>query len=95
MLRGADLVPMGGASFAAVSAELRASVTSTIGVVAFYDAGFVGMTGGFGAGEWHAGAGVGLRYDTGIGPIRLDLAVPVAGATGDGLQIYLGIGQSF
>lgn len=95
VLRGLDLVSMGGASFAAISAELRTAVTSKIGVVAFYDAGFVGLTGGFGDGGWHAGAGLGLRYDTGIGPIRLDLAVPVAGDTGDGLQIYLGIGQSF
>jgi translocation and assembly module TamA len=95
VLRGFDLVPMGGASFAAVSAELRADVTSKIGMVAFYDAGFVGISGGFGDGNWHAGAGLGLRYATGIGPIRLDLAMPVAGNTGDGLQIYLGIGQSF
>ena len=41
------------------------------------------------------GAGLGLRYATAIGPIRLDLAVPVGGSTGDGLQIYLGLGQAF
>ena len=95
LMRGADLVPMGGASFAALSGEVRAKVSGKIGVVAFYDAGFVGLTGGFGGGSWHAGAGLGLRYDTAIGPIRLDLAMPVAGTTGEGLQIYLGIGQAF
>ncbi|MDP3860446.1 MAG: BamA/TamA family outer membrane protein [Phaeovulum sp.] len=95
VLRGFDLVPMGGASFAAFSGELRGRITENIGLVAFYDAGFVGLTGGFADGGWHAGAGLGLRYDTGIGPIRLDLAMPVAGNTGDGLQIYLGIGQAF
>ena len=95
VLRGGDLVPMGGASFAAASAEARVRISEKIGAVAFYDAGFVGLTGGFGGGGWHAGAGLGLRYDTAIGPIRLDLAVPVAGETSGGLQIYLGIGQAF
>ena len=43
----------------------------------------------------HAGAGLGLRYDTGLGPIRLDVAAPISGTTGDGVQIYVGLGQSF
>ncbi|MDZ4095616.1 MAG: BamA/TamA family outer membrane protein, partial [Paracoccaceae bacterium] len=46
-------------------------------------------------GEWHAGAGLGLRYDTGFGPIRLDVAAPVRGKIGKGPQIYIGIGQAF
>lgn len=88
-------VRTGGRSFAAVSGEVRTMVTQTIGVVAFYDAGYV-AAGGFGSGgAWQAGAGLGLRYDTGIGPLRLDLARPVGGKTGHGLQIYLGIGQAF
>ena len=41
------------------------------------------------------GTGLGLRYDTGFGPIRFDVATPVAGDTGDGVQIYIGIGQAF
>ena len=41
------------------------------------------------------GAGLGLRYDTGLGPIRLDVAAPVRGSTGDGVQIYIGLGQAF
>jgi len=31
-------------------------------------------------GDWHAGTGLGVRYQTGIGPIRLDVGTP---ATGD------------
>lgn len=86
----------GGRSFLALSTELRADVTDTIGLVGFVDAGYVGASSFFeGAGEWHAGAGVGLRYDTGIGPVRLDVAAPIGGSTGDGVQIYVGIGQSF
>jgi translocation and assembly module TamA len=41
-----------------------------------------------------AGAGLGLRYATGFGPIRLDVGVPVSGG-GSGAQVYVGIGQSF
>ena len=49
-----------------------------------------------GTGGWHAGAGVGLRYQTGIGPLRLDIAAPAGGTTPDrGVQLYLGIGQAF
>ncbi|MEH7828674.1 autotransporter assembly complex protein TamA [Gemmobacter denitrificans] len=87
---------IGGMTFAALSAELRARITPKIGVVGFADAGFVGVT-DFGTGDWHAGAGLGLRYDTGFGPIRLDVATPIEGSvdTGDGVQIYVGIGQAF
>ena len=47
-------------------------------------------------GESHAGAGLGIRYDTGIGPIRLDLATPISGdSDGSSLYIYVGIGQAF
>jgi translocation and assembly module TamA len=84
----------GGAAFLAASGEIRANVTETIGIVAFYDTGYVGAT-SFSDGEWQTGAGLGLRYNTGIGPIRLDVAGPVSGSTGDGGQIYIGIGQAF
>ncbi len=72
-------------------------VTDTIGVVGFYDVGYIGAEAmPLQNGDWHAGAGIGLRYDTGIGPIRLDLATPVGGDTGgSALQGYIGIGQSF
>ncbi len=86
----------GGKSFIGLSGEVRASVTETIGLVGFVDAGFISADGLFAdEGDFHAGAGLGLRYNTGIGPIRLDVAAPVAGDTGDGVQIYVGIGQSF
>ena len=43
----------------------------------------------------NTGAGIGLRYDTGLGPIRFDVAAPISGTTGDGVQFYVGLGQSF
>lgn len=94
--RGLYSEDIGGMAFAALSGELRAKVTSSIGVVAFADAGYVAASDfGDDTGDWHAGAGLGLRYMTGFGPIRFDVATPVAGDTGEGVQIYIGIGQAF
>ncbi len=89
-------VQTGGTYFLAASAELRAKVSEKIGIVGFVDVGQVAV-GGFSdpSSDWHAGAGLGLRYATGFGPIRLDVAAPVGGSTGEGVQIYVGIGQSF
>jgi translocation and assembly module TamA len=87
---------IGGRYFLAGSLELRAKVSDRIGVVGFVDWGSIGLdsfTGGLS--DSHAGAGLGLRYDTGLGPIRFDVAAPVSGTTGDGVQIYVGLGQSF
>lgn len=86
----------GGRTLFSLSTEVRADVGKNIGLVGFFDAGFVGPD-SFSVenGAWHSGAGIGLRYATGIGPIRLDLATPVSGTTGDGIQVYVGIGQSF
>lgn len=85
----------GGRSFLGAQLELRGRVTERIGVVGFLDAGHVGPRSLPGrGGDWHAGAGIGLRYDVGIGPIRFDVAVPVRGA-GPDFAIYIGIGQAF
>jgi translocation and assembly module TamA len=92
---GGEPVQTGGTAFLAGSLELRAKVTDKIGVVGFVDAGQVSALDFNGSGGWHAGAGLGLRYDTGFGPIRLDVAAPVGGDTGSGVQIYVGIGQAF
>lgn len=93
---GAGAYEVGGNRFLAASAEARVKVTDKIGVVGFVDAGRVDLDSYFsGAGDWHAGAGLGLRYDTAIGPIRLDLAAPVRGRTGSGVQVYVGLGQAF
>lgn len=89
-------IDSGGLSFVGLSGEMRVKITSHISTVAFYDAGYVGETAGFGgAGNWHAGAGLGVRYNTGFGPLRVDLAAPVSGSTGGGYQLYIGIGHAF
>ncbi|MEM6694207.1 MAG: autotransporter assembly complex family protein [Pseudomonadota bacterium] len=86
----------GGRALLVGSAELRALFTDSIGGVVFADAGYVGAETFYdGSGEWHVGAGIGLRYQTGLGPIRFDVALPVSGDTDEGVQVYLGIGQAF
>jgi translocation and assembly module TamA len=87
----------GGRSFLGLSAELRQNVTENIELVGFADWGYIGAEEfpDF-TGESHAGAGLGLRYDTGIGPIRLDVATPISGNTpASSYYLYLGIGQAF
>ncbi len=88
----------GGRSFVGASAEARVGITDRIGLVAFYDYGFIGPDSFYSdEGESHSGAGLGLRYDTGIGPIRLDVGTPVSGQEGEdaSIQVYIGIGQAF
>lgn len=85
----------GGLSYLALSGELRAGVTQSIGVVAFADFGIVGRDSFVdGDSDSHGGAGLGLRYVTPIGPIRLDVAAPVDGNS-SGVEVYVGIGQAF
>lgn len=87
---------VGGRSFMAVSAEMRASLSDSWGFAAFADAGFVGQDSwGTSNGDWQAGAGLGVRYQTGIGPIRVDLATPLDSDAGEDFELYIGIGQAF
>lgn len=87
----------GGRSFAGLSVEARGMVTDSIGVVGFVDYGLVGPDSLPGSNaDDHAGAGIGLRYATGIGPIRFDVATPVSGdVSGARVHFYIGIGQAF
>ncbi|MEL7254909.1 MAG: autotransporter assembly complex family protein [Pseudomonadota bacterium] len=86
----------GGRSFAAISAELRANITGPWGAVGFVDYALIGEGSFFdGFTDDHAGAGFGVRYDTGIGPIRVDLATPIGSNAGENFELYVGIGQAF
>ncbi|WP_299724251.1 BamA/TamA family outer membrane protein [uncultured Tateyamaria sp.] len=90
-------VTIGGRSYLGLSGEVRVKTGENLSVVGFYDAGYIGAESLFdGSGEWHTGIGAGIRYNTPIGPIRFDLAVPGSGP-GDpsGVEIYIGIGQAF
>lgn len=87
----------GGLSRVEGSIEARAKLTETIGFVPFVDAGLVTAETLFGGtDDFQIGVGVGLRYYTAVGPIRLDVAIPLDPRSGDpDFAIYAGIGQSF
>lgn len=90
-------VVIGGRSLVEMSGEIRTKVTDSIGVVGFVDGGYVGEeTYPDFAENLRLGAGAGLRYDTSLGPIRFDVAVPLNRSKGDSsFAFYVGIGQAF
>lgn len=90
--------PIGGLSALALGAEARISVTEEIGVAPFLEGG------GAHAGtwpkpgqDWFWGGGLGLRYQTPLGPVRADFAVPFNPRkdVDDSFQVYLSLGQAF
>ena len=88
---------VGGRSLFEASAELRVKVTDTIGVVPFFDTGnaFASSAPDFSR-PLQMAAGLGLRYYTSIGPLRLDVAAPLNRRPGDKpAAVYISIGQSF
>jgi translocation and assembly module TamA len=65
-------------------------------VVAFLDAGSVSTQVNPDFTQPKFGAGLGLRYNLGFGPLRLDVGTPLNPGKGDpAVQIYISIGQSF
>lgn len=88
--------PTGGRALAEFSIEGRYRVSETIGVVPFLDGGrldtgqFPTFTG------FRYGAGLGARYYSSFGPIRIDVATPLNPTRGDPkVALYVSIGQSF
>jgi translocation and assembly module TamA len=90
--------PIGGRSLFEVNTELRVRVTRDIGIVGFIDGGsaFEDIAPDFSE-DILWGAGLGFRYYTPIGPLRLDVAVPLQRRHGidDWFQVYVSIGQAF
>ncbi len=88
--------PTGGTAVSAASVELRQRVFANWGFATFLDAGQVSTNGDPFSGTLRFGAGAGLRYYTPIGPIRLDVAVPLNREPGgDSFELYIGLGQAF
>lgn len=88
--------PIGGASLLELGAEWRQRISGPWGGVAFVEAGSVSEESFPGSGDFRIGAGLGLRYLTAIGPIRVDVGVPLNPERGDpAYALYVGIGQAF
>lgn len=93
-----NLRPIGGRSMAIATLEARYRASETIGLAAFYDAGNVYSSS---LPQMNKkilqSAGLGLRYYTPVGPLRLDIAFPLNPRKhfDSAFQLYFSIGQSF
>ncbi len=91
--------PTGGRSLAEFSLEARIQtglLDGALGVVPFVDAGTVGSGSAPDFGNIKIGAGIGLRYYTSFGPVRVDLGVPLNPGPNDAkFGVYVGLGQAF
>jgi outer membrane protein assembly factor BamA len=93
-------VPTGGNELLLINSELRVPLPlkKGLGIVGFYDGGSVFPTVGFHdfSSLYSNNVGLGLRYATPVGPVRIDVGrnlnpVPGIGAT----QYFISIGQAF
>ena len=93
-----DNQPVGGLSLVESSVELRWRATQRIGLVAFIDGGsaYEPEISDFSE-SYQWGAGLGFRYFTGVGPIRIDIGVPVnpRDDIDNDFEFYISIGQAF
>jgi translocation and assembly module TamA len=87
---------VGGRSLVELSGELRYHGKGKLGYVAFIDGGAASNGTLPNTSEVRWGAGVGVRYFTGFGPIRADIATPIDQRKGEpAVQAYFSIGQAF
>jgi translocation and assembly module TamA len=88
--------PQGGSNLLETSIEVRQRLWGNWGAAVFVDTGAVSDENFPGTGGWSVGAGAGVRYQTPVGPVRLDLATPLNNDAGDPtVQVYIGIGQAW
>jgi translocation and assembly module TamA len=91
--------PSGGRSLVELSAEARIRTPlfdGALGVVPFVDAGTVGEGPRPSFDEIKIGAGIGVRYYTSFGPLRLDVAIPLNPGPGDpDVGVYVALGHAF
>ncbi len=91
--------PNGGRSLVEASVEARIRtgfMDGAISVVPFVDAGTVSRSVTPTFDDIRFGAGVGLRYETGFGPLRVDVAFPLNPREEDSwVAVYVGLGQAF
>jgi translocation and assembly module TamA len=91
-----DLKPIGGTAIDAGTIEYRQRFLESFGAAVFVDGGQVSAGNIPFSGALRIGTGFGLRYYTPVGPVRLDVALPVNRPPGgDTFEFYIGLGQAF
>lgn len=91
--------PSGGRSLTEVSLEARIKTGwfgGALSVVPFVDGGAVDVETTPRLHDFRIGAGIGIRYATSFGPIRVDVATPLDRRPGESaIAVYVGLGQAF
>ncbi|MDQ2891503.1 MAG: autotransporter assembly complex protein TamA [Pseudomonadota bacterium] len=88
--------PIGGRSIAEFSIEARVKAFGNFGIVPFLDGGNIYTSPLPRFTDFQYGAGIGMRYYSNFGPIRLDVGTPLNPQPGDSrVAVYVSLGQAF
>ena len=91
--------PIGGRGLAEFALEARVKLKAfggNFGVVPFLDGGNLTTKAWPGLKNWQFGAGIGVRYYSSFGPIRIDVGTPLNPRASDGrIAVVVSLGQAF
>lgn len=88
--------PIGGRSLAEFAIEGRIKAFGDFGIVPFFDGGNIYTSALPDFSGLRYGAGVGVRYYSNFGPIRVDVGTPLNPQPGDSrVAVYVSLGQAF
>ena len=97
--RDVDGDPIGGRSLAEFSLEARVrlkAVGGNFGIVPFIDGGTLSTEAMPDLKDWQIGVGIGARYYSSFGPIRIDVGTPLNPQKDDGrIAVVVSLGQAF
>jgi translocation and assembly module TamA len=97
--RDIDGDPIGGRSLAEFALEARIRLKAfggNFGIVPFLDGGSLSTESTPDLKDWQLGAGVGLRYYSSFGPIRVDVGTPLNPQSDDSrVAVVVSLGQAF
>ncbi|UVO51914.1 autotransporter assembly complex protein TamA [Sphingomonas sp. SUN019] len=88
--------PIGGRSLTEFSIEARVRAFGNFGIVPFFDGGNIYTSPLPKLSDFRYGAGLGVRYYSNFGPIRVDVGTPINPQPGDSrVAVYVSLGQAF
>jgi len=94
--RDPNNAPIGGRSLTEFSIEARLKAFGNFGIVPFLDGGNIYTSPLPKFSEFRFGTGLGLRYYSSFGPIRIDVGTPLNRQPGDArVAVYVSLGQAF